>query len=330
MLAAKPGSPAVAPRAFSRRDVAALAVAGAGASLASLARATPSRLDDEYEPPLNIRALSDLYNRMTAPVRVNGHGPFPFMVDTGSNQSVVSSELARNLDLAIGPEQPLNGVAGVHMAPSTRADLMLGDRVDAGASLCILPSPAMGVAGILGLDRLQGRELTLDFRGKALRIGDSRPGRRGRDVVVKANQRSGPMTLVKVKIAGIPVIAFLDSGAERTMGNLALRTLALRRQPKARRMEMSIISVTGQRIMAEVAELKSLNIAGMTAPVWPVAFADLHTFHIWNLGDTPALLMGVDVLSRFEQVSLDFQRSEVRFRHPRTLGRTESAQPWAS
>jgi hypothetical protein len=298
--------------------------------LASLARATPSRLQEEYEPPLNIKALSDLYNRMTAPVRVNGQGPFPFMVDTGSNQSLISSDLARRLDLVIGPQQPLNSVAGVHMAPSTTADLMLGERLDAGVSLCVLPSPDMGVAGILGLDRLQGRELTLDFRGKALRIGDSRPPRGRRDVVVKANQRSGPLTLVKVKIAGIPVVAFLDSGAERTMGNLPLRTLALRRQPKARRMEMPIISVTGQKIMAEVAEHKSLNIAGMTAAVWPVAFADLHTFRIWNLGDTPALLMGVDVLSRFEQVSLDFQRSEVRFRHPRALGRLERARPWES
>ena len=47
-----------------------------------------------------------------------------------------------------------------------------------------------------------------------------------------------------------------------------------------------------------------------------MAFADLHTFHLWNMIDKPALLLGVDVLSRFETVSLDFGRGEVRFRAP--------------
>jgi hypothetical protein len=37
---------------------------------------------------------------------------------------------------------------------------------------------------------------------------------------------------------------------------------------------------------------------------------------MWDLTRTPAILLGVDVLSRFEYVSLDFARAEVRFRLP--------------
>jgi hypothetical protein len=43
-----------------------------------------------------------------------------------------------------------------------------------------------------------------------------------------------------------------------------------------------------------------------------VVFADLHTFRIWNLIDRPAILIGIDILSQFQTVALDFPRSEVR------------------
>jgi hypothetical protein len=38
-----------------------------------------------------------------------------------------------------------------------------------------------------------------------------------------------------------------------------------------------------------------------------VAFADLHTFRMWKLIDQPAILVGVDVMSRFQYVTLDLE-----------------------
>jgi hypothetical protein len=55
----------------------------------------------------------------------------------------------------------------------------------------------------------------------------------------------------------------------------------------------------------------------MGLPNWPVAFADLHTFTMWDLTNKPAILIGVDILTRFESVCLDFARDEVRFRLPK-------------
>ena len=63
-------------------------------------------------------------------------------------------------------------------------------------------------------------------------------------------------------------------------------------------------------------DLPRLRVGNLNMPNWPVAFADLHTFRMWNLVDRPAILLGVDVLSRFETVCLDFARDEVRFRLP--------------
>ncbi|MEP6967617.1 MAG: aspartyl protease, partial [Pseudomonadota bacterium] len=78
-----------------------------------------------------------------------------------------------------------------------------------------------------------------------------------------------------------------------------------------------VLSATGQTIMAQMADLPRLRVGTLQLPFWPVAFADLHTFRMWNLIDKPAILLGMDVLSRFEYVSLDFARDEVRFRLPR-------------
>jgi hypothetical protein len=98
---------------------------------------------------------------------------------------------------------------------------------------------------------------------------------------------------------------------------MALRQLAIQRTPKSRWTEAPIVSATGQSITAEMADLPDLHIGGIHLPNWPVAFADLHTFRLWKLIDQPAVLVGVDVMSRFQTVCLDFARDEVRFRFPK-------------
>jgi hypothetical protein len=272
---------------------------------------------DLYVPPTDLKTIVDIYRRMTAPIGVNGQGPFAFVVDTGANQSVISDELATQLGLARGPMESLNGVAGVQMTATTTAKLNVGDRRDDEVTLSILPSAAIGGLGMLGLDRLEDQRLTLDFRGQRLRIEASRRAWRDPDdIAMKAHRRDGQLTLVDADLAGVPVVAFLDSGAQNTIGNMALRELAVTRSPTSLWSVVPVLSATGQTIDAEFADLPQLRVGGLHLPNWPVAFADLHTFELWDLTRTPALLLGVDVLSRFEYVSLDFARGEVRFRLP--------------
>jgi predicted aspartyl protease len=318
----------MAQESVTRRQAAALLAAMAGCAPPARAQAVFRHVEGSrlkapeaplYTPPVSIAAVGDLYRRMTAPIRINGQGPYPFVVDTGSNQTVIAQELAAGLGLPVGPLSEINGVAGVQMAPTTSARLDVGPRRRAGAAMSILPQAAIGGAGLLGLDGLEDQAVTLDFRGEALRI---EPGRRLRPdpdaIVVKARRRSGQLTLVDADLAGLRLTAFLDSGAQNTIGNMALRALAQARDPKNVWWRTPIVSATGQSIDAEIADLPRLRVGGLRVPNWPVAFADLHTFRMWNLIDKPAILLGVDVLSRFEYVCLDFAHDEVRFRLPQT------------
>jgi hypothetical protein len=97
---------------------------------------------------------------------------------------------------------------------------------------------------------------------------------------------------------------------------MALRELAITRYPTTPWRPIPIVSVTGQTVDAEFADLPALRIGGLTLPDWPVAFADMHIFHLWNLVDRPAIVLGVDMLSRFEAVCLDFRTDQVLFRLP--------------
>jgi len=318
----------MAREAFSRRSAAALIAAGfAWPRLAQAAtppvdfttqasRLTPAG-PPAYKPSASLATVADMYRRMTVPIRVNGQGPFAFVVDTGANQSVIALELAVQLGLVAGPTEPLNGVAGVQDEPTTRAQIDVGGRIRTEVTLSMLPRADLGGEGLLGIDGLEGQRLTLDFRGQTMRIEGGR--RRSSDpdeIAVRAKRRSGQLTLVDADLAGLRVTAFLDSGAQNTIGNMALRSMALTRNPMSLWTQTPILSATGQTILAELADLPNLRIGRLHLPNWPVAFADLHTFRMWNLEQEPAILIGVDVLSRFQYVRLDFARDEVAFLLP--------------
>lgn len=49
------------------------------------------------------------------------------------------------------------------------------------------------------------------------------------------------------------------------------------------------------------------------------AFAPLHIFSLWGLNDRPAMLVGIDILRHFDEVSLDFGRREVTFIRTRNV-----------
>ncbi|MGH7025038.1 MAG: aspartyl protease family protein [Caulobacteraceae bacterium] len=268
-----------------------------------------------YTPPTTLATVADIYRRMTVAIRVNGVGPFGFVVDTGANQSVISKELADRLGLPAGPLAPVNGVAGVQIAPTSHARLEIGRRVLPEQTLSILPKSGIGGDGMLGMDSIGNAALTLDFARQDIKIETGRDNWRDPDAVtLKAARRDGQLTLVDAYLSGVPLIALIDSGADNTIGNMALRAKALTRDRGSAWKLTPIISSTGQQIMAEMADLPDLRVGDLTLSSWPVAFANLHTFEMWNMIEDPAILLGVDILSRFESVCLDFARAEVRFR----------------
>jgi hypothetical protein len=227
---------------------------------------------------------------------------------------VISQELAAQLALPPGAAVRLHGVAGAETTSTAIADqFQVGRRLERAVVMPVLPQAAIGAPGILGIDRLRNQRITLDFRARRLVFANSDYG----DLPpytsrVKARQRSGQLTIVNADLAGIPVSAFLDSGAERTIGNPALHDLTVLRMPSAAMYDVPVVSVTGRVLQGQLALLPVLRLGHVRLVNIPVTFADLHVFQIWGL-ERPAILLGMDALSIFDSVTLDFGRSEVLF-----------------
>jgi predicted aspartyl protease len=287
--------------------------------------------------PAGVDSAADASGRVTVPVRINGQGPFDFVVDTGANRTVISAELAARLALPPRGEAPIHGIVGVEPAPTALVDeLTVGIVRSRRLRLPILPRARLGVDGLLGVDVLRDRKVRIDFLKRELRIeasagtrspdlspldmrrnpGGSRTAER--EVVVPAKFRFGQLIIVAADVAGRPVTAFLDSGSQSTVANLALRRAVLGKSsdPKARRYTTPLYSATGQTAQGEVAELPPLRIGGLTLRKVLAAFADLHVFDLWRLQDRPTILIGVDVMRAFEAVTLDYGRREVVFTLP--------------
>jgi hypothetical protein len=275
----------------------------------------------------------DAATRMTAPVRLDGQGPFDFVVDTGANVSVVAIELAQQLQLPNIGQAQVHGIAGAQLTDLTRVrKLSVGTVSEAIPRMPMLPRGRLGADGLLGMDVLRGRRLIMDYKRRRLDIARSAPRpsamptfslhgvRQGRDptFVVPARIRFGQLIIVDAEIADVKVIAFLDSGSQNTVGNGALKAAVARRNSgfAERLFKAPLISATGQTAIGEIASMPPLRLGGLLVGNMSIAFADLHIFDLWELTDRPALLVGADVLRQFNSVEIDYGRRQVTFRPP--------------
>jgi hypothetical protein len=302
------------------RREAALSLLALGATGLPLASARAETAEVEQEAPEQFAAGASRNEHMMAPVMINGQGPFNFVLDTGANTSCVSNKLAQDLMLAPGPMTRVHTVVGVRERPSVILDnLQIGKRNRKNVSAPALPLRGPDVHGVLGVDWLKGQRLVLGFRKKEIEITRSRSDESipGRVVVVPARRRMGQLTIVDAEMSGRPISAIIDSGAQGSLCNSALRDMVKRNQrrqgvtddPKYIRLE----SLVGEQFRGESLHLPFLRLGGLHLGNVSVTCADIHVFKIWELEQKPALVIGMDLLTQFESVALDFGRSAVKF-----------------
>ncbi|WP_419255278.1 retroviral-like aspartic protease family protein [Caulobacter sp. ErkDOM-YI] len=272
------------------------------------------------EPVLILDASLDLDDRLTVPVRVNGQGPFDFVVDSGADRSVLSAPLADRLGLAQGPNVLVHGVGGAQITHTAQVgELVVGDTRLSSVNLPILPLERVGADGLLGIDILEGRNVIMDFRKRKLEIRRSRSPfdlvRLPREVSVMADDRFGRLTVADCRVAGAKALAFIDSGGGVSIGNMALsRAIATRRRRQDDVRSARLLTASGEISVGEYRIAPSLTLGDLRMTNVPMAFADLHIFDVWRLNDRPALLLGVDILQLFSRVELDFGAGRVLFR----------------
>lgn len=302
------------------------AAVGVGAGRPAAAQDTPQEVEPEGETQ-PIQLLANLFTRVGAAVFIDNRGPFTFVIDTGAGTTSIADSLADRL--ALPPLQPVL-VHGITEARVTRSvavrRLQLSGLGFRDLTCPVFSRDQLGADGLIGLDVLgrfklrfdvMRRSASLTMRGVAIIMGgDMQTGTRIRREGLRAvTGPFGQMMLTQVTVDGQPTIAFIDSGAQYSIGNVALqRAIAARRRDGGRLSRaVPIYGVTGQSLSAELASVDDLRLGATRLGATPMLFADLHCFQTLGLNDRPALLIGADLLGRFREVTLDFPADTVTF-----------------
>jgi hypothetical protein len=305
-------------------SVAILAASPSGAteplSVPPVALAAP----DEDTTLLAVPTRIDRIGRIVVPVMINGQGPFRFIVDTGASHSVVSPALAAKLGLTPTAEAAIlvNGITGTAQVPCvTVARLQAGDLAIEDTDFPVVWAPLMaGADGILGAAGLSAQRLLVDFDHNKVMLSPAASGTPSGYARIPARRLEGGLVAVKARVGRIDTIAIIDTGSERTLGNLALRD-ALKQQPRPG-MEAHVTTVfgattdvaAGDAQVVPTISIDQLRISDVT-----VVYGKFHIFNVWNLENRPALIVGMDILGTVGAMSIDFKHQYVYLAGDRVL-----------
>ena len=265
----------------------------------------------------DVKFKDDRSDRMTVPVRVSGAGPFRFLVDTGADRTSVSRELAGRLGLASGEAASIHTVTGEStVSTAVVPSLQLTRRPVKVSQAPMLESANIGADGIIGVDALRSQSVLFDFQTNTLSIVPS-PSAEAHDtdpnvIVVQARRKSGRLLFTDAVANGHIVTVVVDTGAQVSIGNRALREELVGRGLVDPSQKVDLESVTGALITGDYMFIRQLEIGGITLKNLAIVFADAHTFKELKLDKRPALLLGMNAIRAFKKVSIDFANSKFR------------------
>lgn len=237
-------------------------------------------------------------------VRVNGHGPFRFLLDTGCTGLMLSEEVARRVG---APATNVRArMEGADMGRVRRVDVLeAGGAVFEGVDGFIPDLSAMRAAfgeldGVLGVGVFRETLLTIDYPNRRVRIDDGRlPPADGRDLVA-LRPAGNQIVAVPLRIGDVTLTAIVDSGNSGALrvDAAAADSLPLLAPPVDDPGPFATFSGFRNARVARLGRAVLLGGHDLGAPVVHVA-------------DGPALL-GARLMNRFA-VTLDLRNKVARF-----------------
>jgi predicted aspartyl protease len=268
----------------------------------------------------SLDAQTNAVEQLTVEVKVNDRGPYRFIVDTGAERSVLANTVADELAL---PTVGVVLIDGVIQKVTSRLvavrDVAYGPFHMQNAELPVLLKSDLVADGLLGIDALKGSRVTFDFKNDILRVEKSPTSRppsvgEGPVLIVRASGVSGRLRSTDCVIDGVRTTVFIDTGAQTTIGNPALREALLKRNPQMRELgEIGLLGVTGGRITGMAYSVKEIRMHNLLFATGAVVIADVDIFNTWGLKNKPGLLLGMDFLRQFGAVAIDYRRREIQF-----------------
>ena len=202
----------------------------------------------------------------------------------------------------------VNGTTGAAEMPLARiGKLETGVVTREGIRVAVLTDRGLAREdGILGADVFAGRKLSFDIQGKSVTVESSRRQTRAARAS-NMRVRNGLLAEIDGRIGTIPVRLMLDTGAQHCIANLPLKRSIERTYPRQPRVErVRIVGVTGHVIVGDFFALPRVDFRKFEVKDAGAVAADAPIFRLWELDKDPAMIVGVNLLSRLSSFSIDY------------------------
>ena len=277
---------------------------------AASAQVTGSRLAVPIEEDIttSLDAWVDTYGRPTAKVMLNDKGPYQFMVDTGSTTTVLAERMVADLGAPIVGQATVAGTTGTAVTPlALVSEIQTGAVVKKDIRAAVLPDAGLSrIDGILGADVFIGKRLVFNIQGKQVRI---EPSKRQQRTAPQGNMRvrNGLLAEIDGKVGNVGARLMLDTGAQNCIANIPLSKALQRVHPRLERVDnVRVYGVTGQVIVGQAIALPKVDMKAFSVKDAGCVAADAPIFDLWGLKDEPAMIVGVNLLSRLSSFSIDY------------------------
>jgi predicted aspartyl protease len=244
------------------------------------------------------------------PVRVNGRGPFDFILDTGAGTSLLSFELANELQLKkLGSKEGQGAGGKVSVSLATVDSLAVGDmqlkNVDVGIVDLGQIGAAVGVKvdGDIGHNFLKSFRVSIDYRDSVIRLDDPKrvecfAGNAKTEVPIRLANPAKPLILVNVHInARGPFQFAIDTGT-----STSAITPELAKELDLATSEIPPMTGGGGQIRASAATLQSFQLGGVKIDNVAVVVADFFTMLNAAVGAKLDGIVGYNFLRNYKVV----------------------------
>jgi predicted aspartyl protease len=253
------------------------------------------------------------------PARINGFGPYPFVLDTGAGICLVAPGLARRAGVPVTKWQKAFAAGGpIELGLGRLDSLELGEARVEGVEAAVTrelvrigKAVRSAVHGGVGYPFLRHFRVSIDYRARVLSLakpGETAPSRGDAgDVAFRIAGADKPLVLVQARINGAAPVTFaLDTGASSTVisPELAERFGILRGASVA-------MMGGGGRVAASFGSLASLGVGAASRRFLDVAVADFLAPLSTAIGEKVEGILGYNFLSGF-RVTIDYPAGRLR------------------
>jgi hypothetical protein len=279
--------------------------------------------NNAVSPPVEVLLYAestrpDELQRIVVPVMLNEQGPFYFLLDTGATRTVIAKSAVTRLALQTDEQQrvSIRSVSGVMRAPTVLVQsLQVGALQNTQVRMPVLTGVTLaGADGILGIDTLGDTKVSADFLNDHVRITTANGVPADKDhTVIAFNQTARRQIMVDALVNGIRTRVVVDTGCAHTLGNAdLLRTLQEQSHGQLAMRDTEVTDATDTTLPARVVMVPSIIMGTVGIRNLPVSFGEFSVFDIWHINDRPALLVGMDVLSLLQELTIDYRRKELQ------------------